>query len=158
MKRLFLFAALLAWSTLASATVYKWTDSQGKVQYGDRPPDGVHAVIVELLGVHNTRPEAPANNTAAANNTAPVRPAPPPAVTTQKAAQEKQAVDQDVAANLDKECTEAQALYKKLIDGRHLYKTGANGERTYLTSDEIDAQRLNQKQEVDSVCPSSPAQ
>ncbi len=52
MKRVLLCAALLAWSGLASAVVYKWVDSEGKIQYGDRPPDGVHAEIVPLLGTH----------------------------------------------------------------------------------------------------------
>ena len=52
MKRVLLCAALLAWSGLASAVVYKWVDAHGKIQYGDRPPDGVHAEIVELLGTH----------------------------------------------------------------------------------------------------------
>ena len=40
---------------MASAVVYKWVDAQGKVQYGDRPPDGVHAEVVELLGTHTGR-------------------------------------------------------------------------------------------------------
>ena len=52
MKRLLLVAALIAWSGMASAVVYKWTDAQGKLQYGDRPPDGVHAEVVELLATH----------------------------------------------------------------------------------------------------------
>ena len=52
MKRLLLFAALIAWSGMASAVVYKWVDAQGKLQYGDRPPDGVHAEVVELLVPH----------------------------------------------------------------------------------------------------------
>ena len=55
MKRLLLFAALIAWSGMASAVVYKWVDAQGKVQYGDRPPDGVNAEVVELLGTHVAR-------------------------------------------------------------------------------------------------------
>jgi hypothetical protein len=50
MKRVLLCAVLMAWSTLASAVVYKWVDAQGKIQYGDRPPDGVHAEVVEGLG------------------------------------------------------------------------------------------------------------
>lgn len=54
MKRLLLFAALIAWSGMASAVVYKWVDAQGKLQYGDRPPDGVHAEVVELLIAHST--------------------------------------------------------------------------------------------------------
>ena len=41
---------------MASAVVYKWVDAQGKVQYGDRPPDGVHAEVVEAASVtHSAR-------------------------------------------------------------------------------------------------------
>jgi hypothetical protein len=58
MKRVLLCAALIAWSGMASAVVYKWVDAQGKVQYGDRPPDGVHAEVVEGLGTHLSRPPA----------------------------------------------------------------------------------------------------
>src|ERR1700732_4311560 len=104
MKRLLLFAALIAWSSLASAVVYKWTDAQGKVQYGDRPPDGVHAEVVQLLGTH----AATARNA----STAPAQ-APPPAARvaaaaklTPKDAEDKKAVDQDVAQTRDKQCTE----------------------------------------------------
>ena len=30
--------------------------------------------------------------------------------------------------------------------------TGANGERQYLTSDEIDAERVNAKRDLDAIC------
>jgi hypothetical protein len=39
-----------------------------------------------------------------------------------------------------------------LIEGRRIYKTGDNGEREYLTSEEIDTQRLDAKRELDSLC------
>jgi hypothetical protein len=42
-----------------------------------------------------------------------------------------------------------------LIDGRHLYKVGDDGQRQYMTSDQIDAERASAKQEVDTVCNSS---
>jgi Domain of unknown function (DUF4124) len=144
MKRLLLFAALIAWSGMASAVVYKWVDAQGKVQYGDRPPDGVHAEIVELLVPHS----ASARNTPApaAKNT----PLP-----TAKDAQDKKAVEQDVAQTRDKQCTEAQDRYKKLIEGRRLYKTGPDGERQFMNSEEIDTERLNAKRDVDTICNST---
>jgi hypothetical protein len=141
MKRLLLFAALIAWSGVAGAVVYKWVDAKGEVQYGDRPPDGVHAEVVELLGTHTARP--------AASETAPVKTANQP---NQDDAAAKKAVDSDVEQARAKQCADAQDRYKKLIDGRHIYKTGPDGERQYLTSDEIDAQRLSAKQEVDSAC------
>jgi len=42
--------------------------------------------------------------------------------------------------------------YKRLIEGRKLYKTGPDGERQYLTSEEIDSERVNAKRDVDSIC------
>lgn len=152
MKRLLLFAALIAWSGMASAVVYKWVDAQGKLQYGDRPPDGVHAEVVELLVAH-------AGTTTAARST----PAPAtPAAARRNAANsgnkdldDKKAVEQDVAQTRDKQCTEAQDRYKKLIEGRRLYKTGPDGERQFMNSEEIDTERLNAKRDVDNICNST---
>ncbi len=151
MKRLLVFAALIAWSGLASAVVYKWTDAQGKLQYGDRPPDGVHAEVVQLLGTH---PSGTARNTSTAPAQAPTA-ARVAANPTAKDAQDKQAVDQDVANSRDKQCSEAQDRYKKLIEGRRLYKTGPSGERQYMTSEEIDAERLSAKRDIDDICKSA---
>jgi hypothetical protein len=64
-------------------------------------------------------------------------------------------VDQDVAQVRDKQCTDAQDRYKKLIEGRRLYKAGADGERQFMTSEEIDTERLNAKRDVDTICNSA---
>lgn len=144
MKRIVLCAALLAWSAMASAVVYKWVDAQGKVQYGDRPPDGVHAEVVELLGTHTGRAKPPSDAPAAAGAKG---------VPSERSAKEaKEAVDADVAQTREKQCAEAQERYEKLIERRRLYKTGPEGERQYLTSEEIDSERLNAKRDVDVTC------
>jgi len=139
MKRVLLCTALLAWSSMASAVVYKWVDSQGKLQYGDTPPEGVHAEIVELLGTHASSAPTPSNKPALT----PVGP---------NVTQDKQAVAQDVAASKEKQCADAKAAYQRLIDGRRIYKTDDSGQRVYLSSEEIDAQRLSAKQAVDDTC------
>jgi len=150
MKRLLLVAALIAWSGMASsAVVYKWTDAQGKVQYGDRPPDGVHAEVVELLATHAATRSAPAPAPKVADAQSPKTPASP------KDAADKQAVAEDVTQTRDKQCTDAQDRYKKLIEGRRLYKTGADGERQYMNSQEIDTERLNAKRDIDAICNST---
>ncbi|HMK87162.1 MAG TPA: DUF4124 domain-containing protein [Steroidobacteraceae bacterium] len=143
MKRVLLCTVLMTWSALAFAVVYKWVDAEGKVQYGDRPPDGVHAEVVELLGTHTSRNTNPAPT---ARATAP---------SDQATRDAKKAVDSDVAQTRDKQCAEAQERYKKLIEGRRLYKTGDNGERQYLTSEEIDSERLNAKRDIDAICNSA---
>jgi hypothetical protein len=150
MKRLLLFAALLAWSGMAGAVVYKWVDAQGKVQYGDRPPDGVHAEVVALLGTHVAR-----GASAKAPESAPTLTTTNRDQSNQDDASAKKAVDNDVAQTREKQCADAQDRYKKLIEGRRLFKTGADGERQYLTSEEIDSERLNAKREVDATCNST---
>jgi hypothetical protein len=145
MKRLLLFAAMVVWSGMAGAVVYKWVDSKGEVQYGDRPPDGVHAEVVDLLGTHvartaSSRPDA-----------APPASSPGANQTTQDDA-DKKAVAGDVAQTKEKQCTDAQDRYKKLIEGRRLFKTGPDGERQFLTSEEIDTARLDAKRDVDTAC------
>jgi hypothetical protein len=148
MKRLLLFAALVAWSGMAGAVVYKWVDAaSGKVQYGDRPPDGVHAEVVALLGTHVPRSATARASEAAASARTPVRDQP-----AQDDAAVRKTVDSDVEETREKQCADAQAQYKKLIEGRRQYKLGADGERQYLTSEEIDAQRLNAKRDVDAIC------
>jgi hypothetical protein len=149
MKRVLLCALLIGWSSMASAVVYKWVDAQGKVQYGDNPPDGVHAEVVELLGTHSGHSGSPNPNP---NPTVTAK-ADKPASTV--SADTKKAVDSDVAQARDKQCADAQDRYKKLIEGRRLYKTGDNGERQYLTSEEIDSERLNAKRDIDETCNSA---
>jgi Domain of unknown function (DUF4124) len=146
MKRVLLCAVLLAWSGLASAVVYKWIDAQGKVQYGDRPPDGVHAEIVEGLGTRGTRSEQARPTVASAPANSPL-----PAKDAQNDGTKK-AVADDVAQVKEKQCADAQARYKSLIEGRRLYKSGTDGERQYLSSEEIDAERLNAKRDIDTIC------
>jgi hypothetical protein len=146
MKRLLLCVALLAWSGLLSAgVVYKWVDSDGKVHYGDRPPDGVHAEVVEMVGTKDTR-TAP-TPAAAAQDSKTAAPA--------QANAPKKISDEEAAANQQKLCADAQDRYKKLLEGRHLYKTGDDGQRQYMTSEQIDSERASAKQEVDTVCNSS---
>jgi Domain of unknown function (DUF4124) len=152
MKRLLLFATLLGWVGLAGAAgaiVYKWVDAKGTVQYGDDPPDGVRAEVVELLGTHAARSGPSRPDTASASGAKAARPMTP----TETA--DKKSVDADVAQTRDKQCAEAQDRYKKMIEGRRLYKSGADGERQYLTSEEIDSERMNAKRDVDAICNSA---
>ena len=153
MKRVLLFAALIAWSGMAGAIVYKWLDAQGKVQYGDRPPNGVHAEVVQGLTTHAgssraARPPEPEPAPAARSGQSPG----PPLKTDDAAA--KKSVDNDVSQVREKQCVEARERYRKLIEGRRLFKTGDNGERQYLTSEEIDSQRLDAKRDIDATCDS----
>ena len=152
MKRALLFTALIVWSAMASAVVYKWTDADGKVHFGDRPPDGVKAEVVELLGSRQPSPPPPppAARPAATSGAATSQ----AAAAAAKAA--AQPVDPDAAAAARAaQCDAAQARLKQLTEGRHLFKTGTNGEREYLTSDQINAERADASAEIAQVCGST---
>jgi hypothetical protein len=101
---------------------------------------------------HGSRSEQarPPAVSASVTSSQPVRSAPP----AKSAGNDdiKKAVDDDVAQVKEKQCADAQARYKNLIEGRKLYKAGADGERQYLTSEEIDAERLNAKRDIDTIC------
>jgi hypothetical protein len=108
----------------------------------------VHAEVVELLGTHVARAAAVAAAASASSSssraTAPGSP--------EDTATLKKSVEGDVEQTREKQCADAQDHYKKLIEGRRLYKSGANGERQYLTSEEIDSERLNAKRDLDAIC------
>jgi glutaredoxin len=46
--KLFLLIAILLSTMSASAEILKWTDSNGKVHFGDRPPAGADTSVVEV--------------------------------------------------------------------------------------------------------------
>ncbi len=144
MKRVLLFGALIVWSAMASAVVYKWTDADGHVHYGDQPPDGVKAEVVELLGTHSSSapPPPPPRTTAAAA-------APAAAAAAAKSSNQDPG---EAAAAQAQQCADAQQRLKQLTEGRHLYKAGPNGEREYMTSEQIDAERADAKSEVAQLC------
>jgi len=144
-----LFVSLVCSPSLAqqsSGTVYKWSDSHGGVHYTDRPPppDG------KLISTYNhiasspppTRP-APAAASDGAPTTAP-KATPDPRL--------KSAVDADVSAANAEQCKQAQERYQNLIRARRLYKNGTGTERVYLSSEEIDQERIDAKHDVDFYC------
>jgi hypothetical protein len=112
----------------------------------------VHAEVIAFYR-NGSEHSAPRSSQSAASN-------PPRATVTSTAEQlandqTKKSIQDDVEASRSKQCSEARDRYQKYITSRRLYKEGKNGEREYLTAQEIDAERLNAKRDVDSVCNSS---
>lgn len=142
-----------AFSTQAAATVYKWSDAQGRIHYTDRPPppDGKLLSIDTSIREHASSSgySAPAPRMLAA---APPPGAPqagqPPAANPQL----KQAVAADVAAAQAEQCKSAQERYARYLRSRHLFREGPNKEQIFLSDAEIENERLNAKREVDEAC------
>ncbi len=59
---------------------------------------------------------------------------------------------QSTAEDRAQRCVQARQRYQTLMDNWRVYEPGPNGERTYLTSEQIDAARVNAKTAMDQFC------
>ncbi len=48
MKNLIILTSLLLFTSISNSAIYKWTDAQGKLHFGDRKPDAQQAEEVKL--------------------------------------------------------------------------------------------------------------
>ena len=143
MKRLVVAAFALAVVPLASADLYKYVDKNGKTVYSDTPPADVDA----------KRMSAP----------------PPPASGNAKTyverdkeaqkAQQKSGEDAKKAAEKEKaeaqkklRCEQAKSNLQIYTDGGRILKSNANGERDYMSDEEIEAERVKTQKIVDEAC------
>jgi hypothetical protein len=143
-----LLAGLLFAGTAGAGDVYVTKDAQGNPVYTDTP----QAVPAQKVDVHVSNPEPAADSDEAAP--AAKQPATSKAASTsspsQQAAAQKAA--QTTAEDRAQRCLDARKRYQTLMDNWRLYEPGPNGERTYLTSEQIDAARANAKQVMDQFC------
>jgi hypothetical protein len=139
---------LMAVSLGASADVYKWVDTQGRVHYSDRPDvEGAERVAVAS---RRSNPETIVERTDAEN-------AQRQQAATQTADQQReqattQAVEKYLAKTRETQCKDAKEQYRVAIESQKLYRIGKDGERQYLTSAEIDEARMNARRAMDELC------
>ena len=150
-------AALILASTLVTppavaqqATVYKWTDDQGVPHYSDQPP--INATS-EALPIRYRRSD---------KSTAPSRPKANEAQEDTAKPDEEQNADATAdAASTDREknlaqrtatCKQAQARVANYNQAQKLYKPGPNGDRIYLTDEELDAERADAQRVMEEWC------
>ena len=140
---------LLATAGAQANEVYKTTDSQGRPVYTDKPVSlpaeklNVKSATTDTVQLQQRYDEqmkgyseADKARAEAANKTA-----------------EAQKASELTAEDLAKRCQEARQRYDSYMIARRLYEPGASeGERRYLTSEEIDAARANAKQSMDEFC------
>jgi hypothetical protein len=147
--RIAVVLGLMAVSVAASADVYKWVDSQGRVYYSDRPED-IESAERLAVASRRTNPEQVAQRSEAAREQRQQSDA--QAAERQRDQASAQAVRQDVSKTRDQQCKEAKEQYRVAIESQKLYRIGKDGERYYLTSAEIDEARLNARRAMDQVC------
>jgi hypothetical protein len=131
-------------------TVYLWVDEDGTPHYQDRPPDGGDAAQELNLRYKLTDVQelAAANKRKATLDSA-------ADLREQQQGEDKAAEEADreqVMNEREKGCQDARARLQKYETAHRLYKPGPDGQRSYLTDEEIDAARADARQDVDEWC------
>lgn len=143
-------AVILALATAGMAfanDIYKWTDEQGTVHYGDRPTGDASE---ERLAI-SSKPTNPSNiqaqvqarqeAAAAAKESTASEPAGPSEEELQAQARER-----------EQKCETYKARLQKFVTSRRLYREDENGERVYLDDDEAQAARERVENQVQEYC------
>lgn len=130
----FLFTSLaISQSALSSDKVYTWTDAQGVVHYGERPPKDTKATLIRTRTGHSD--PAPQSEAPAA-----------PQETTEQP-QQTSGVEKNA-----QQCTTARQNLTTLTGYARVKIADANGETRYL-SEEEKQQKMDETQKViDQVC------
>ena len=58
----------------------------------------------------------------------------------------------DLNKTHDAQCKAAQERYQKYIEVRKIYREDKDGQRTYLSDQEMDKERTDAKLQVDQLC------
>lgn len=145
MWKLLSIGAALAFSVAASAQQFRWTDKDGRVQYGDVPPPGVKATRIKGPPASSAAP-APAADAKKDAGTKD-KPLSPEAAFRKRQlereeAEKKSAEERQKLAQGRENCERAQANLRQLESGQRIGAINAAGERVYLD----DAQRAGQMQ------------
>lgn len=162
MKRLSVATWLMLCLALpASAQMYKWVDSNGKVQYSDKPPPS--NIKAEKLRTTAPPPSAPAagEDKAGAKKDA-AKAKPRTAAEEEQAfrkrqldaakAQEEQGQKQAEARDRSENCKRAKAALASLQMGGRQVRIDEKGERVYLADEEIARETAKAQQDAALAC------
>lgn len=130
----------------ATAEIHKWIDADGKVQFGDRPPADQKT---ETIAVPKSPPPPASNQGSAAIKARQY-------LEDSKAEEAKRKEAAAEAAKqrnaLSAQCGEVKANLATLERGGRITAPSVNGEPNFLSSEEIDAKRIEYRKLVKERC------
>ncbi|HEX9852737.1 MAG TPA: DUF4124 domain-containing protein [Woeseiaceae bacterium] len=141
-------AVLLLAAGIASASdIYKWTDAEGNINYGDRPSGTESEVRLQIA----SQPTDPARIQAQASARDEQRALAREAEANAPAGPSEEELRAKARERAEK-CTTYRARLEKFIQSRRLYREVENGERVYLDETETQAARENVQRQVEEYC------
>lgn len=146
-----LAAALLLTGSYASASdIYKWTDAQGNVHYGDRPAEDVESERMDIQSRRTdpTRVAALAQARAESRSTARQQSSTADTAGDEMSPEEKRAAEEERIG----QCNTYKERLQLFVQSRRLYREDENGERVYLSEQEMQSARENVESKVEEYC------
>ena len=128
-------------SVTASADIWKWVDEQGNVHYGDKPAHD-HALKAERVSYTRANRSA-STSTESQSATSRGNDADPNETPDEsRSAEDAQAYY----------CQQARDIYQSYVGAPRLYRTSDDGQREYLSDEEMAAALATAQASVDEWC------
>jgi DNA helicase IV len=144
----FTLATSVLLAVQAHADVYKYKDEEGNVLYTDKPA----TLPAERLNVQSQKTDVVAAQTRQDADMKRMQDADKSRQQATNQQREQQQAGQLDAKDKAEKCTQARGRYDKYMNSQKLYTQEANGERRYLSSEELDAARASAKATMDVLC------
>lgn len=132
-----------------TASVYKWTDGEGIINYGALPPDWADAerTNIRIRGTDRAAVEAQQSQKSVIAEATHIR-------KRQEAGETEAANKQrkEVAQQAAKSCRQAKERMTRYSEAHRLYRPTPDGEREYLSSEELDSARAEVINSVGQWC------
>ena len=131
------------------ASVYKWVDAQGVPHFSDQPPldSSAEELAIRFRKTDKAALQARVQAESELDAAAAIR-----EDLTQTEADAAKADRLKVLAEREAVCASAKDRMAKYGSAQRLYKPGPDGERIYLTDEELDVERANASRAVDQAC------
>jgi len=136
-----LLLTLILMPALASAQIYRWTDADGRVHFGQRPPAGAEQIEVRPQVVE--RDDQTREREARSERFFDAR------------RQEQQAAREQASqtrAAREQECQSLRSQLSRLQLGGRFFRNDAAGERVYYSDSELEAARQRLAARISQVC------
>ena len=144
------FAACIALALplAVAGEIYKWTDAEGNVHYGDRPSGAANEERVPISSAPTDPARVQAMVEARRETRAAERGARAAEREGEASPEEQRAAEEERA----RKCADARERLQRFVTSRRLYREDENGERVYLDEAESQAMRDRAQEQVLEFC------
>lgn len=140
--------ALTLGSGAMASEIYKWTDDNGDIHYGDRP-SGVATEQVLAMTYNRTNSGSVQKRVKARVDATTAR---DDARAEEAASEQEAAENAAIAAERERKCERSRTRLETYLQSRRLYRTDDNGERVYLDDEQRLEARGKAEQQVSEFC------